>query len=71
MSTSRQVVRRSELTPSEPALRDEVLEITLHVANEGVEAVLDPRELTRFIGCGFFLGGLIAAVTLVVELVRH
>ncbi|QSB21922.1 hypothetical protein [Curtobacterium sp. 24E2] len=28
-------------------------------------------ELTRFIGCGFFLGGLIAAVTLVVGLLRH
>lgn len=28
-------------------------------------------ELTRFIGCGFLLGGLIAAVTLVVGLLRH
>lgn len=28
-------------------------------------------ELTQFIGCGFFLGGLIAAVTLVVGLLRH
>lgn len=28
-------------------------------------------ELTRFIGCGFFLGGLIAAVSLVVGLIRR
>ncbi|WP_123704695.1 hypothetical protein [Curtobacterium sp. PhB130] len=28
-------------------------------------------ELTRFIGCGFFLGGLIAAATLVVGLIRR